>query len=346
MDCVVEFSELAVVGRVRGKQLGVAFLRSWVDNTWGSNISLPPSICLLAKGWFSFVFSASTDVFWVLSKTWSMVGTPIVLKRWTPNFDAKWERVDVVPVWVRLSGLPMQYWNPVHFSAIGNKLGEFIEADLSFEDTGLMSVARILVRLDLRLGLLKEMTIETTLVLLFSRWIMRASLSGVIDAMFMGMELRIANFLSRGSCGAPWEMVLLLRRAMWIWGPGLLGVPIRLFQRFMTLAGTWGGTPVHLLVLLRVAWTWIEQRFRSPQSWLVQGLSWCRVRNSLLFLWFLLLYLLICCFRQDFWGWMLFLLWVPPLFSPSLTLRRLFVLSLCWGSLSTFYQYPFSPFIL
>jgi hypothetical protein len=48
-----------------------------------------------------------------------------------------------------------------HFSAIGNKLGEFIEADLSFEDTGLMSVARILVKLDLVLGLLKDLTIET-----------------------------------------------------------------------------------------------------------------------------------------------------------------------------------------
>ena len=55
----------------------------------------------------------------------------------------------------------MQYWNPVHFSAIGNKLGEFIEADFSFQDTCLMSVARILVSLDLRPGLLKELTIET-----------------------------------------------------------------------------------------------------------------------------------------------------------------------------------------
>jgi hypothetical protein len=54
----------------------------------------------------------------------------------------------------------MQYWNPVCFSTIGNKLGEFIEVDLSFEDTGLMSVARILVKLDLRPGLLKDLTIE------------------------------------------------------------------------------------------------------------------------------------------------------------------------------------------
>jgi hypothetical protein len=105
MDRVVEFSELVVVGRARGKRLGVVFLRSWVDNTWGSNITRPPSIRLLAKGWFAFVFSASTDVLWALSKTWSMVGTPIVLKRWTPNFDAKRERVDVV-----LFGSFLSHW--------------------------------------------------------------------------------------------------------------------------------------------------------------------------------------------------------------------------------------------
>jgi hypothetical protein len=90
-----------------------------------------------------------------------MVGTPIVLKRWNPIFYPKWERVDVVPVWVQLPGLPMQYWNSVCFSVIGKKLGEFIKSGFSFEDTGLMSVARILVRLDLCTGLLKELNIET-----------------------------------------------------------------------------------------------------------------------------------------------------------------------------------------
>jgi len=50
----------------------------------------------------------------------------------------------------------------VHFEAIGNKLGDYIEADMSFEETGLMFVARILVKLDLRPRLLKYLTIETT----------------------------------------------------------------------------------------------------------------------------------------------------------------------------------------
>jgi hypothetical protein len=56
MDRVVEFSELAVVGRARGKRLGTTFLRSWVENSWGSKLTSSPCIRLLARGWFSFVF--------------------------------------------------------------------------------------------------------------------------------------------------------------------------------------------------------------------------------------------------------------------------------------------------
>jgi len=49
----------------------------------------------------------------------------------------------------------------VCFVAIGNKLGNYIEADISFEETRLMSVARILVRLDSHPGLLNNLNIET-----------------------------------------------------------------------------------------------------------------------------------------------------------------------------------------
>jgi hypothetical protein len=138
------------------------FLKEWVNTNWIRDVSKMPLIRLLARGWFAFIFSSREDVNWVLLKVWSMAGMPIVLKRWTPTFDAKKERVDEEPIWVRLSGLPMQFWNSVRFAVIGNKLGSFIEADMSFEESGHMSVARILVRLDLRPGLLQELVIESS----------------------------------------------------------------------------------------------------------------------------------------------------------------------------------------
>jgi len=133
-----------------------------VEISWGTKLTSFPSVQLLTRGWFSFVFKASLDVDWVLSKTWTMAGTPIVLKRWTPFFYVKMERVDVVLVWVQLPSLPMQFWNIACFSTIGRRLSNFLEDNYSFEEMRLMIVAKILVRMDLRLGILKEMKIKTT----------------------------------------------------------------------------------------------------------------------------------------------------------------------------------------
>jgi hypothetical protein len=80
MDRVVDFSEWVVVGRVRGKKLGMAFLKDWVTKTWLPEITKMPHIRLLTRGWFAFIFSSTEDVCWVLKKVWSMADTPTILK--------------------------------------------------------------------------------------------------------------------------------------------------------------------------------------------------------------------------------------------------------------------------
>jgi hypothetical protein len=161
MDRVLDFSERAVVGRVRGKNLGMAFLKGWVNKTWLPELSKMPHIRLLTRGWFAFIFSSSEEVDWVLKKVWCFADTPTLLKRWTPTFDAKREIIDEDPIWVRLPGLPMQYWNTHRFASIGDLLGSYLEADMSFEDTRIMTVAHILVKINLKKGLLQELTIES-----------------------------------------------------------------------------------------------------------------------------------------------------------------------------------------
>jgi len=55
----------------------------------------------------------------------------------------------------------MILWNPARFKAIGNHLGEFIAADMTYKISNRMSVARMLVRMDFRKGFPAEMGIET-----------------------------------------------------------------------------------------------------------------------------------------------------------------------------------------
>jgi len=68
--------------------------------------------------------------------------------------------MDKILVWVCLPALPLQFWTLDYFKAIGNFLGEFLETDLSFEETKQRKVARILVNLNVREGLGEEIDLS------------------------------------------------------------------------------------------------------------------------------------------------------------------------------------------
>lgn len=85
---------------------------------------------------------------------------PVLLKRWDPLFDPEREQLGAGPIWVQLPGLPMQFWTTQVFKRIGDALGTYLEHDKSYEQTGIMTMARILVHLDTRPGLEEKITLH------------------------------------------------------------------------------------------------------------------------------------------------------------------------------------------
>jgi hypothetical protein len=75
------------------------------------------------------------------------------MKPWNPTFDASSERLDIIPIWVYLLGLPPHLWTERCFKALRNFLGDYISADMSFLFSGNMTIARILVSLNIKEGL-------------------------------------------------------------------------------------------------------------------------------------------------------------------------------------------------
>ena len=63
-------------------------------------------------------------------------------------------------VWVKLPNLPSEFWSLEFFKLIGNTLGTFLEADLSFLESGVCCLGRVLVLLDLRNGLAYDIDIN------------------------------------------------------------------------------------------------------------------------------------------------------------------------------------------
>ena len=70
-----------------------------------------------------------------------------------PLFDADSEQMDRRAIWVRLIGLPLEFWNPASLKDLGNAIGTYLEADFSYLQTQRRAVVQILVSIDIRIEL-------------------------------------------------------------------------------------------------------------------------------------------------------------------------------------------------
>ena len=113
----------------------------------------------LPKGWYSFTFSNKQEANQILSQNWFYGTIPIMFKKWTPLFDSDSERMNRVPIWVHIPGLPLEFWNPAWLKDLGNVIGTFLEAYFSYLQTHQRAVARILVSMNIRIELREHLNL-------------------------------------------------------------------------------------------------------------------------------------------------------------------------------------------
>jgi len=149
---VVQMTKLTLVGRVNGRVFALRTISNWMKDAW-SFLGYVPEVVELCRNWVAFYFHSEEQAQLILRQNWSIDGSPMLIKPWSPLFDASRERVDIIPIWVRLPALPLQFWEEEHFQSIGNLLGEFLESDKSYLDSKQRKMARILVKINVREGL-------------------------------------------------------------------------------------------------------------------------------------------------------------------------------------------------
>jgi len=157
---VLQMASLTLVGKVLGHKFSRKTVAEWAEEKWKPLVGYAPVVVMLTRGWFAFRFKKEEELRKVLNLNWQLNKAPVLLKLWHPLFDASRERVDVSPVWVRMPALPLHYWDPYHFKKIGNILGTFLEADMSYLETLVQRVARILVNINLREGLAERIYLD------------------------------------------------------------------------------------------------------------------------------------------------------------------------------------------
>ncbi|XP_074315744.1 uncharacterized protein LOC141651956 [Silene latifolia] len=71
---------------------------------------------------------------------------PIVIKPWSVDVDLVKEKIDMVPVWVRLTGIPLKFWGDC-LLPIAGLVGNFVRKDIATAEKKRLSYARVLVEL-------------------------------------------------------------------------------------------------------------------------------------------------------------------------------------------------------
>lgn len=157
---VAQMAEQSLVGKALGRSFSLRNIVAWAEAHWRVHIGYVPEVVGLYRNWFAFTFLKAEHALWVLNRNWNWDHCPVMLKPWHPLFDATRERFDTAPFWVRLPGLPLDYWSEEHFRGIGNILGSYLGGDYSFVYTKEKKVARILVNLNVREGLAEDMKLS------------------------------------------------------------------------------------------------------------------------------------------------------------------------------------------
>ncbi|XP_061337015.1 uncharacterized protein LOC133284068, partial [Gastrolobium bilobum] len=102
------------------------------------------------NGFYVVQFSNKDDLLFALNGgPWIILGHYLSLRRWEPAFRPNAASVMKIAAWVRLPGIPLEYYDEAFFRRIGNWLGKMLKIDKTTNEHVRGQFARIFVELDL-----------------------------------------------------------------------------------------------------------------------------------------------------------------------------------------------------
>ena len=128
-------------------QFNVESLRRWGKHQW--NLQGEISIKKLLAGSFLLEFESKEEAMRVLKRgVRCFENKMLMIEKWKPDLGCF--RVGSLArkegVWVRVAGLPLQFWNQIMFKRIGDCCGGFLDVDLDTKYFTQLQWARILVK--------------------------------------------------------------------------------------------------------------------------------------------------------------------------------------------------------
>ncbi|KAK2456904.1 hypothetical protein QL285_004229 [Trifolium repens] len=148
-----------VIVKLLGRRIGYKALETRLKQMWVKKgiihiIDLGNEYYLVT---FSHEFDHDTAL---LNGPWFIYDHYLTVKEWSPDFHPQSDTIKNVAVWVRISGLPIEYYDARVLKTIGNKIGSTVKVDKNtlMQERG--KYARICVEVDLTKPLLAMFMIK------------------------------------------------------------------------------------------------------------------------------------------------------------------------------------------
>ncbi|KAK1303910.1 hypothetical protein QJS10_CPB11g01511 [Acorus calamus] len=138
--------QYSLVGYVTEKK---PFYKPFIDflyRVWKPKGNL--EILIRGGGFFVARFSNQEDMQRVMEGgPWLMGGRPIVLRKWSRGMNMEMERLETIPIWIRLPQLPLHLWGKRILSKLASAVGNPLYMDSSTANRSRIEYARICVEI-------------------------------------------------------------------------------------------------------------------------------------------------------------------------------------------------------
>ena len=137
----------ALIVKVYGRGVGLSFLHGKLLSMWKPAGRLD---CVdLEQGFFLTRFYLKEDYEAILQRGPWFIGEHFLsIRPWEPNFRPESANVTSVAVWIRLNGLPIEYYNSEALLHIGKAIGNVLRVDTHTANEARGRFARLCVQID------------------------------------------------------------------------------------------------------------------------------------------------------------------------------------------------------
>jgi hypothetical protein len=115
----------------------------------------------LSNDYYLVAFSHEDDQYSALMDgPWFIYDHYLTVKEWSPNFHPASDTIKEVAVWLRISGLPIEFYDSEILHYIGNKVDKTVKVDKNTLSHERAKYARFCVQVNLAKPLLAMFTIK------------------------------------------------------------------------------------------------------------------------------------------------------------------------------------------